>query len=229
MPEAEFDAVASDYVAQHAQSIRLSGEDVDFFARYKIVEARKIADGAGLSVGRIMDFGAGIGNSLKPMREIFPNAGITCLDVSEKSLAQCKRHGTADTEFRVYDGLHIPSDLGPFDLIFTSCVFHHIPAETHISLLSQLRGRLGAGGMLLLFEHNPWNPLTRHAVASCPFDENAVLISAPEMRKRLFAAGFRHVRIDYRLFFPGFLSALRVLEPALVRLPLGAQYSLTAR
>lgn len=139
MPEAEFDAVASDYVAQHAQSIRLSGEDVDFFARYKIVEARKIADGAGLSVGKIMDFGAGIGNSLKPMREIFPNAGITCLDVSEKSLAQCKRHGTADTEFRVYDGLHIPSDLGPFDLIFTSCVFHHIPAETHISLLSQLR------------------------------------------------------------------------------------------
>lgn len=63
--------------------------------------------------------------------------------------------------------------------------------------------------MLLLFEHNPWNPLTRHAVANCPFDENAVLISAPEMRKRLRTAGFRNVRIDYRLFFPGFLSALR--------------------
>lgn len=229
MPEAEFDAVASDYVAQHAQSIRLSGEDVDYFARYKIVEARKIADRRDTPVDRIMDFGAGIGNSVKPMREMFPDARITCLDVSEKSLAQCRRQGTADTEFRVYDGAQIPADLGSFDLIFTSCVFHHIPAEVHISLLSQLRARLAPEGMLLLFEHNPWNPLTRHAVRTCPFDEHAVLISAPEMRRRLLAAGFRNVRIDYRLFFPRFLSALRVLEPALVSLPLGAQYSLTAR
>src|SRR3546814_7785167 len=97
MPEAEFDAVASDYVAQHARSIRLSGEDVDYFARYKIVEARKITDRRSVPVGRIMDFGAGIGNSVKPMRELFPNARITCLDVSEKSLVQCRRHGTANT------------------------------------------------------------------------------------------------------------------------------------
>lgn len=228
MPEAEFDAVAADYVAQHTRSVRLSGESVDYFARYKIVEARRIARRRRLTVDRIMDFGAGIGNSLKPMREMFPAARITCLDVSEKSLDLCRRQMTANTAFQAYDGAHIPADLGPFDLIFTSCVFHHIPAQAHVSLLAQLRERLGPEGMLLLFEHNPWNPLTRHAVRNCPFDEHAVLISAPEMRRRLLAAGFRNVRIDYRLFFPGFLSALRGLEPALVHVPLGAQYSLTA-
>src|SRR3546814_5674023 len=101
-----------------------------------------------------MDFGAGIGNSVKPMREMFPSARITCLDVSEKSLVQCRRHGTANTGFQVYDGVQIPADLGSFDLIFTSCVFHHIPAEIHISLLAQLRERLGPEGVLLLFEQD---------------------------------------------------------------------------
>src|SRR3546814_17862054 len=94
MPEAEFDAVASDYVAQHARSIRLSGEDVDYFARYKIVEARKIADRRSVPVGRIMDFGDGIGNSVKPIREILSSARTTCLHVTSKSLVQCRPHGT---------------------------------------------------------------------------------------------------------------------------------------
>ncbi|MGE4432097.1 MAG: trans-aconitate 2-methyltransferase [Sphingobium sp.] len=228
MVEAEFDAVASDYTAQHARSIRLSGEDVGYFAHYKIADARKIADRRNLTVQRIMDFGAGIGNSLQPMRAQFPDAHIACLDVSDQSLDLCRSELSGGVDFRVYDGVQIPGDLGSFDLIFTACVFHHIPATTHISLLSQIRDRLTPDGIFLLFEHNPWNPLTRHAVKNCPFDEHAVLISAPEMRRRLLAAGFRQVRIDYRVFFPGPLSALRIFEPALVRVPMGAQYSLTA-
>jgi len=228
MAEAEFDAVASDYVAQHARSIRLSGEDVGYFARYKIADARKIADQRKLTIRNIMDFGAGIGNSLKPMREIFPEAHISCLDVSDRSLDICRGQLASEVDFHSYDGAQIPADIGKFDLIFTSCVFHHIPADLHVSLLSQIRERLAPDGIFLLFEHNPWNPLTRHAVNNCPFDEHAVLITAPELRRRLMAAGFPQVQIHYRVFFLGPLSALRVLEPALAWLPIGAQYSLTA-
>src|SRR3546814_17302156 len=99
---------------------------------------------------------------------MFPSARITCLDVSEKSLVQCRRHGTANTGFQVYDGVQIPADLGSFDLIFTSCVFHHIPAEIHISLPAQLRARLGPEGVLLLFVQTPWHPCHRLAVRTSP-------------------------------------------------------------
>ena len=228
MVEAEFDAIASQYEAQHARSIRLSGEDAGYFARYKIEDMRKIADRRKLTVNRIMDFGAGIGNSLKPLRTQFPEAHITCLDVSARSLDLCRKELSQRVDFHSYDGEHVPDELGNYDLIFTACVFHHIPAESHISLLSQIRQRLARDGLFILFEHNPWNPLTVHAVNTCPFDENAVLISASEMRRRMLAAGFAQIKTNFRIFFPGPLRALRALEPALVRVPFGAQYSLTA-
>lgn len=226
---AEFDAVAESYTEQHARSIRLSGEGVDYFARYKIVDARRVADERGVQVCRILDFGSGIGSSLRPMWELFPEAQITCLDVSAQSLDLCRHQLSEGVEFVTYDGTTLPSDLGSFDLIFTACVFHHIPEEEHVSLLRQLRERLQNGGFFMLFEHNPWNPMTRYAVNNCPFDENAVLISAPEMRRRMLAAGFSQIKTSFRIFFPGPLRALRTLEPALACLPLGAQYSQSAQ
>jgi hypothetical protein len=75
----------------------------------------------------------------------------------------------------------------------------------------------------MLFEHHPWNPLMRHAVNTCPFDENAVLISGPEMRRRMRDTGFKDVSVTRRLFVPGALRRLRPLEPCLAWLPLGAQ------
>lgn len=225
---AEFDAVARSYTDQHKQSIRLSGESVDYFARYKIEDARRWADERSVQVRRILDFGSGIGNSLQPMLEQFPGAEITCLDVSEDSLELSRSTHHEKVRFRHYDGNNLPDDLGSFDLIFTACVFHHIPQEAHISLLRQLRARLSPGGFFILFEHNPWNPLTRHAVNNCPFDENAVLISAFEMRRRFKLAGFTQTRVNFRVFFPGPLAGLRVLESALVRLPIGAQYFIAA-
>lgn len=228
MKQPEFDGVAASYAAQHAAATRLSGEDVDFFARYKAQDTRRHAAAAGLRPADILDFGSGIGNAVAPLLEQFPDARLTCLDVSGASLELSRQRNGDRVDYRCYDGERVPSDLGQFDLIFTACVFHHIPHDQHLSLLRQLHGQLRPGGMLVLFEHNPWNPLTRHSVNTCPFDENAVLISGPEMRRRVLAAGFAGCKLRYRLFFPAALAALRPLEAGLTGLPIGAQYSLVA-
>lgn len=225
---AEFDSIAEGYTDQHTRSIRFSGETVDYFARYKVEDARRLADKRGVKVGRILDFGSGIGNSLLPMRVQFPHAPITCLDVSGHSIDLSREKGVEGTDFRTYDGIELPSDLGKFDLIFTACVFHHIHEDLHVSLLRQLRQKLCPGGFVLLFEHNPWNPVTRHAVKNCPFDENAVLISSLKMKQRFEAAGFADTKVHFRVFFPGPLAAFRRIDPVLSGLPLGAQYSIAA-
>jgi len=227
--QAEFDAYVDEYDAQHAASVKLSGEDPEFFAEYKAKEAARVMAAAGLAPQRIMDFGAGRGNCVAHLQRAFPHATLTALDVSSRSLTHCEARAVRPLETVCYDGQTLPFEDARFDLVFTACVFHHIPAEDHIRLLSEIRRTLTPQGRFVLFEHNPWNPLTRHAVATCPFDRNAVLISAPEMRRRFRAAGFTDVDLRWTLFFPAMLAPLRPLERALGWLPLGAQYRLVAR
>ena len=229
MSQAEFDAYVDEYDAQHAASVKLSGEDPDFFAAYKAREAARAMAASGIAPRRIMDFVAGRGNCVPHLQEAFPDAQLTALDVSARSLTHCAARAVRPLETVCYDGQTLPFEDASFDLVFTACVFHHIPEADHIRLLSEIRRTLGPQGRFMLFEHNPWNPATQHAVRTCPFDANAVLISAPEMRRRFRAAGFTDVELRWTLFFPGFLAALRPLERAMGWLPLGAQYCLLAR
>lgn len=229
MSQAEFDAYVDEYDAQHAASVKLSGEDPDFFAEYKAVETARVMAEAGIAPARMMDFGAGRGNCIAHLQQHFPDAALTALDVSARSLSHCKARAIRPLETVCYDGQTLPFGAESFDLVFTACVFHHIPEADHIRLLREIRRTLTPQGRFVLFEHNPWNPATRHAVATCPFDANAVLISAPEMRRRFKAAGFTDVRLRWTLFFPAFLAPLRPLERWLGWLPLGAQYRLVAR
>jgi hypothetical protein len=76
----------------------------------------------------------------------------------------------------------------------------------------------------MIYEHNPFNPMTLHAVNSCPFDENAVLLKRSRVRNVLREGGMEVVMQEYRVYFPAFLKLLRPLEKYLTWLPLGAQY-----
>ena len=70
------------------------------------------------------------------------------------------------------------------------------------NILNELHRILKPGGVIIIFEHNPLNPLTRYAVNTCPFDENAKLISANKMKEKLITSGFKNIEINYRIFFP---------------------------
>jgi SAM-dependent methyltransferase len=228
MKESEFDRFADEYHSLHAQNIRLSGEDPIYFAQYKARDAARITQ-ATLPVPAILDFGTGVGNSLPHLREHFREPRLVGLDVSRRSLQVSQARFGDLAEFRHFDGGTIPAEDGEFGMAFAACVFHHIDHAEHDAKLRELHRILAPGGWLILYEHNPWNPLTRRAVRDCPFDENAHLIAAPVLKRRALAAGFAAGSIRYRVFFPALLSALRFLEPAMGWLPLGAQYVVACR
>jgi ubiquinone/menaquinone biosynthesis C-methylase UbiE len=229
MDEAEFDKFAAEYRTMHAANIKLSGEDPEYFAEYKVIDIANELARRELQAARVLDFGAGVGYSVPFFARHLPRARVTCLDVSQKSLEIGARRHPEQAEFTHFDGTTIPFDAATFDVALASCVFHHIPHDEHVALLGEIRRVLKTEGLLFVFEHNPLNPLTRHAVDTCPFDENAVLIRAPTMRSRVRAAGFDTAHVKYRIFFPHFLRSLRPLEPRLTRVPLGAQYYVVAR
>ena len=76
---------------------------------------------------------------------------------------------------------------------------------------------------MVVFEHNPLNPLTRRAVATCAFDDDAILLWPWEAKRLVASGGFSHTRLEYIVFFPRALAPLRPLEPKLAWLWLGAQ------
>ena len=225
---AEFDRHADEYRAMHARNVASYGEGPEYFAEYKVIETARLARRRGLAGDlRALDFGSGIGNAVPHFAKHLPQARLTCADVSERSLhLSAESFPGLATHSRI-EGERLPFGDGAFDIVFTACVFHHIAHEEHAAILRELHRVLAPGGVFVVFEHNPWNPLTVRAVKDCPFDENAVLISPPTLAARVRAAGFDDVSTRYRLFFPGFLAALRPMEPMLGHVPLGAQYFVT--
>jgi SAM-dependent methyltransferase len=103
-----------------------------------------------------------------------------------------------------------------------------VPADEHVLWLGELLRVVRPGGLLAVFEHNPWNPLTVRAVDRCPFDANARLIEMPELKRKVGAAGWANPRHQFQLFFPRPLAMLQSLERLITRLPIGAQYVLYA-
>jgi SAM-dependent methyltransferase len=222
---AEFDKFAEEYLATHKTNLAVTGDSPDYFARYKIVEIARRLRALGVAPKRVLDFGCGIGNSAPHLHEAFPDAQITGVDVSERSLSVARARFPGAAEFIAYDPKGAPpAPAEGYDLIFSACVFHHIEAAEHETIFRRLHERTAKGGLMAIFEHNPVNPVSRYIVATCPFDENAVLIPAGELARRQRQAGFRRVNVTYTGFFPGPLKALRPLEPMMARLPLGAQY-----
>ena len=173
----------------------------------------------------MLDFGCGIGNTTAALAEAFPTARVTGCDVSPASIAHAARAhgGTARTDFVAIAGA-LPFPDASFDLAFTACVFHHIARDEQLHWAAELRRVVAPGGACFLFEHNPYNPLTRKVVRDCIFDRGVTLLRPGYARRLLAAAGFRVDPPRFYFFFPHALAFLRPLERALGWCPFGAQY-----
>jgi ubiquinone/menaquinone biosynthesis C-methylase UbiE len=230
MDKAEFDRHAKDYRRQQIENIAISGEDPEYFADYKIRDFKALLIKMGLPLdGRYLDFGSGIGGAIKWFRHHLPDAQLVCADVSSESLSLSREvHGEA-VEYVHLQGEVFPFLDGCFDGAFACCVFHHIPPSAQIPALKEIKRVLKPGSALMVYEHNPYNPLTVRSVRNCPFDENAILLTSSQMRRMYLDAGFHVTGVDYRVFFPAFLSALRPIENHMRWMPLGAQYFVAGR
>lgn len=227
MTKQEFDAHAQSYKEVLDQSIGFSGEDSAYFADYKIRDLCEELTRAGIDAGsalKLMDFGCGVGTSMPHARRHFERAELLGVDVSQDSLKQARSFYGCLASFLSLEGNKWPVQATSLDAAYAMCVFHHVEEEAHVQILSDIRDRLKPGGMMMVYEHNPYNPLTVRVVNNCPFDENAKLIRATVMAQRCRDAGYKDVKVRFRMFFPGFLRAFRFAEGLLSWLPLGAQY-----
>ena len=222
----EFDPYAESYKEVVERSIGFSGQDQDFFLEAKAralvdVVRRRLGDPASM---RALDVGCGTGLM---DRHLYDFGSLTGVDPSTRMIEAARRTNPG-VEYGVADGTELPFEDGSFDLAFAVCVLHHVLPPTRPAFVAELARVTRPGGLAVIVEHNPLNPLTRLAVARCEFDEDAILLGRREARSRLRAAGTRPVEERYFLFFPWRSSLLARAERALAPLPLGAQYYVAA-
>lgn len=223
MKKVNFDNYAEDYDKLLEKETSFFSKGEQYFAKYKADVARRVINHP---VTDILEFGCGTGRNLPYLKEKFPYATLHGSDISAKSLEQAKKINTG-VEFYLENGKEEVKHV--YDLIFVAGVFHHIYPTERDQTLELIKRRLKPNGSLLIFEHNPYNPITRRIVNNCIYDEDAILLTAGEMSTLLRNNGFEVVKKCYTLFFPERLSGLSKFDHLLGWLPLGGQYFVTAK
>ena len=111
-------------------------------------------------------------------------------------------------------------------MVFAVCVLHHVDPPDRPALVAEMARVTRPGGLVLVFEHNPLNPLTRRVVRDCAFDEGVELLGRRELERLYRGAGLELLGTEYLLFFPWRADTI---ERRLTRLPFGAQYVVVGR
>jgi ubiquinone/menaquinone biosynthesis C-methylase UbiE len=223
----DFDGYAKDYRAVHTENVKLSGADSFYFAAMKVQLLQQFEKNNTL---KILDIGCGDGATELFMQQYFSQWQVEGIDVSEKSIAEASAKNIVNTSFGVYNGTQIPFADSSFDIVFIAGVLHHVDFALHPIIMQEVFRVLKAGGRLYLFEHNPFNPVTKYLVNTCVFDKDAKLLRNNYTKELIKKNGLAISHNKFIIFFPrkGLLSKFIFLEKYLQWLPLGGQYFIHA-
>ena len=225
---AEFDAYDRTYNETVDRAIAFSGLKVDFFTRVKVEYLVEVLESCGLSgkCAEVVDVGCGVANSHTLLADrVGRLAGV---DISQACLVKAATQNPKN-EYKLFDGVNLPYEDGRFDAASAVCVFHHIPIRERVRLARDVRRVLRPGGVFVIFEHNPLNPLTKYVVNNCEFDNGAVLLSRKETEMVLKEAGFIQIYSRFILAVPAKGRILRRIDLLFAKMPIGAQYFTVGR
>jgi len=225
--QSRFDLYANNYTDVVDRTITASGEKYDFFVELRIglMLDRLRRDDPEFVPGFILDYGCGVGATGEVMRRLMPGVAILGIDESVESIRAARGRCLADAIFDVsgLDG-SIPLPDMSIDLVYMNGSMHHICVDRRAAVMRELKRVLTPGGNLFVFENNPYNPLTRRAMAMNPFDAGCKKICKRELQGLGESAGFIVIEAWYYFFFPNCLSGLRRFDNKLKYLPFGGQY-----
>jgi len=232
---AEFDQFAVSYDAGMQNVLkRLAAESADDFAEIRAEWLLRYMRRIGSERphgSRLLDFGCGAATFLKALRRLNYVGELFGCDASSGMIQEARRTWKTGTlpDLVVQQGDRLPYRSLGFDIAVAGAVFHHIPRTERRRWFDELYRVLRPGGHCVIFEHNPWNLVTRWVVSRTPIDAKAILLSKREATAALREAGFEAISGAALLFFPPRFKFLRRVERWLARVPLGGQYVVVGR
>jgi SAM-dependent methyltransferase len=229
-----FDRVARDYEKIHNRSLPPGVHSVDFIHQRAATATRWICERYAGKEFCYLDFGCGNGrmlkflidsDALKPLVEQ-GRVRLFGFDTSVESINEARSLVGDDSVCLVSDLNDLPRDVR-FDFVISCHVFHHIPPAERAETVERLASWMKSSSMLVIWEHNPFNPITRLLVKTCPFDDDARLLTLNTTKALFGKNSFRYRGHAYVNVFPPRwlrLNAVSATEVKLAGLPIGAQY-----
>ena len=197
-------------------------EDSRYFAEHKI---RIVKEMTNFEPKRILEYGCGIGKNIEYLLKYFADTEVYGMDIARK----CLEHAALKYPFAKFGLCDEFNGAQKFDIIIASGVFHHINPEQREATVKKISALLADRGLVYIFEHNPYNPITRRLVNQCPYDADAKLLKMAETIHLFAHNGFEVDKKQYIIFFPKIFNFLRPLESKICFVPLGGQYFVRAR
>jgi SAM-dependent methyltransferase len=224
----DYDRYRDRYGEELDRAVSFLGASHDFFTRAKAEELVRLArlhlgDPAELDA---VDVGCGIGLTDRHLVGRFRS--LTGTDVSAGVLETAARENPG-VRYELAERDRLPFDDGAFDLAFAVCVVQVVAPSARPRFVAELARVTRPGGLVVVFEHNPYNPLTRLVVRRCEFGADARMLGMAEAERLLHENGVTPVDRGFVLLFPSRRRRVLAVERALRRLPLGAQYYLAGR
>lgn len=184
---------------------------------------RRLLPSRRLQEVRLLDVGCGTGQLLRLLARRFGH--VRGCDPSSGMVRQAGRRA-----IKMPSPMEVPFADCSFDVAVCACVYHHVDSASRLAHVRETARVVRPGGLVMIFEHNPRNPITRRIVARCPIDESAVLIGRGEMAAILQAAGLVVEWSRSYLFLPrGLYRWIGGIERVLGLTGLGGQYCIVAR
>ena len=229
-----FDQVARDYEKIHNQSLPPGVHSVDFIRQRAACVTRWICEAYSGKEFCYLDFGCGNGRMLKflldsdALKPLLEQARLKLFgfDTSVESVNEAESLLGDARVCLVSDLNQLPGEVR-FDFVISCHVFHHIPPAERAETVERLASWMNPASRLVIWEHNPFNPITRLLVKACPFDDDARLLTLNTTKTLFGKSLFRYREHAYvNLFPPQWLrvDAVSAIEVKLSRLPVGAQY-----
>lgn len=227
--KSEFDQFAGRYSNHLDQMLSPLGSSTDEFARRKSEHLLRLSKrylGPPRRL-RILDLGCGPGNVTRYLDGQFGE--VVGADLADDLLKEARQRAPGCTFVTLVPG-PLPFPDGHFDLVFCAGVMHHLQDHELQDFCIQMARVTRPGGLVATFEHNPYNPVTRHIVRNCDLDKDVERLIPLSWSRKLFrGAGLTLEEESYISFFPGKLSALMRWEHLLAPIPLGGQYLLVGQ
>ena len=108
-----------------------------------------LADNLDKSAKKILDLGGGTGLELIHLFELFPDAHVTVIDITENMLEKLKTRNFASQVTTICgDFFEVPFG-EDFDAVITTSAFHHFKKDEKIKLLKKILGCLKDGGQFI--------------------------------------------------------------------------------
>jgi ubiquinone/menaquinone biosynthesis C-methylase UbiE len=232
--KAEFDQYARDYLREMSHPLRnLIDPEGHYFIELKARILERLAERyfGGRRDIRLLDVGTGLGLFEKFLSPAFPN--ILAVDLSFEMLKVAKSinaFSSAGSAYLQANAFHLPFENESADLIFMSCVLHHLEDAEINATLVELARICSPDGLVVFFEHNPYNFFTQWVVKTTPLDRNARLITYQGLTRRAGSAGIEILEHDFFLY--GTREVDQVVNrwlPGLNNLPFGGQVALIGK